>query len=499
MIKQRIALLLVVVLLASLMGCASESTTVSETSQTSTVSTTSHTTKTTVAKKVVEIPGLCYCKTDSLNPYKAKTRVNQQLSSVLYEGLVTIKENWDVQMTIASKIEKKSATIWQVTLQKKAKFSDGKAVTTTDVINSFLLAKNATAYQALVADIQSIKAVDAQTVSVTFSSAVPWAERALSFPIVKEDLGTGPYYYNSKSKALEINTYAQTKPSIEKWRLEDVSRRPNQQYAVETENVQYYFTDLEDGEVSRVMTNTQITPVEIPYFIYMGVQTGRTSWKTKAIRKAISCGISRKSVGAAACAGYMTPAVSIFPSDMKGVSEWKGLAAEAQLNAAIAEIEKLDANAPTTAELIVPKSNASLVAAAKEIATELKAIGIKVTVNALDAGTYTSRVSSGNFDFYLAEIRLPDTLSLDAVLKTGGAGCHGMSMTAMANYSNYRSGKIDAKKLHELIMDEMPLIPLGWKQGLSMASVNLTEAKSSGADAYYNVQNWTWNREGNQQ
>lgn len=491
--KRILAVLLGTVFLLSLVGCneflEEDETEPLETEQTTTTKRT--TTTTTMQKKDIKVPGICYSSTDSLSPYQSTTRVNQQLWSLLYEGLTIITNDWQTTNGLAQSIQKQNANTYVATLRKNAKFSDGTAVTPSHVVSSFQLAKRSASFASLVADIQSVRASKDNTVTITFSSAVPWAERALSFPVVNGTLGSGPYVYSKKQKMLVASQYRETPPTIAKWRLEDVSRRYNQQYALESGQVQYYFTDLEENEIARVTTTVSVNPVEIPYLIFMGINTGRSTWQKTVVRKGLSAAISRKAVGAAGCAGYANPATSIFPSSVKGVSQWEGFAEEAQVGIAVDAFEKAEIN-NVSADLVVPSSNKTLVNAAKEIASELKKVGINVNIRSLEAGSFRSCVSNGNYDFYLGEIRLPNTLSLDTLLQSGGAGSSGITSTGKADYQKYRSGQLDAKAFHEAFLQEIPLIPLVWEQGLSMASADLTGVTTCGADAYYQVQNWKW-------
>lgn len=488
-----ISVLLIAAFLCSFVGCTKnekKENAVSKTEQTTAETRGNTTTTQTKPVKDIKTPGVCYAASDSVSPYKAQTRVNQQLCGFLYEGLTKIEEDWTTSLCLAGSIQEVSRTVYTISLRSKAKFSNGSEVTAADVVSSWKQAQNCALYQNLVSDIRNVVADGKNKVQVSFYTAVPWTKRALSFPIVKDTLGTGPYYFNGKKKSLVANPYAKEKPAISSWRLENIPRDSNQQYALESEHIQCFFTDLYSCELSRIQSVSQMQKVLLPYLVYMGMNTNREPWNSVAVRQILSDGISRKAVGAAGCSGYCEFASSILPTTMKDVAKLEGFYPDAQEGTVLAELKKQ--TKAISGELLVPKENVSLVSAAKEIAKGYKEYGIFIKVVSVEYGTYCSRLSSGNFDLYLGEIRLPNTLSLDALLSSGGAASYGVSETGRKDYAKYKEGKLNAQAFHESFLKEIPLIPLVWEQGVLMASSQLSKVNATGAQPYNDVSQWKW-------
>ena len=65
---------------------------------------------------------LAYSKTDSLNPFECKTKINMQISKLLYDGLFTLDGNFEPQKVIAESVIVGGRTV-NVTI-KDAVFSD---------------------------------------------------------------------------------------------------------------------------------------------------------------------------------------------------------------------------------------------------------------------------------------------------------------------------------------------------------------------------------------
>lgn len=482
--------------LCALLVCFSACSPGIEPRETSEESQTSESTKPIKVVQKQETPGLCYDAGQSLSPYVATSRVNLQLTPFLYEGLYTITENWETKPCLLGAVKKNSATRWVLTLRKDAKFSDGKAVKPSDVVTSFHLAEKSSTYRDLVSCIDSIK-VEKNTLVVSFSYAAPWRERALSFPVVSGgELGTGPYRFQKKDHTLVKNPYAKEEPAIPVWRLENVSRSSEQQYAAESQMVSLYFTDLQNQTAPQTITTLGMKPVTIPYLVYLGVNSGRAVGSTLTMRKAFSEALSQTAICDAAGFGYGEVASGVFPPTLKGMSDWVGFSPNAQTSLAKTHFQEkgylTKKGEKLKVTLICPKTNTTLTAAAKEVASELKELGISVSLQSLDAQTYRSRLAYGDYDLYVAEVRLPSTLSLDAVLTSGGSGAYGVTVKGKEAYLSFRKGSSSAEEFHKAFMGEIPFIPLFWKQGLAVHSPQLTDFSLSGASIFQNLAAWQW-------
>ena len=90
---------------------------------------------------------LVYSKTDSMNPFEAESTVNIRLMTLIYEGLFSLDANYTPKPAVAKSCAA-GASVLNVTLDSSVKFSDGSAVSVSDVIYSFNLAKESPAYSA---------------------------------------------------------------------------------------------------------------------------------------------------------------------------------------------------------------------------------------------------------------------------------------------------------------------------------------------------------------
>lgn len=72
---------------------------------------------------------LSFSKEDSLHPYKAQSRANLDLASLLYEGLTAVGGDYAVRLNLAASIDEGEPLRPVVAIRSDAHFSDGSPVT----------------------------------------------------------------------------------------------------------------------------------------------------------------------------------------------------------------------------------------------------------------------------------------------------------------------------------------------------------------------------------
>lgn len=444
---------------------------------------------------------LCWSAHDTLHPYKAVTRVNRELTPLLYEGLTTVAADWSVKAELAGTVEQTDATHLKVTLRQNARFSDGTAVTADDIRHSLALAKASAAYKTLVANVRSID--DTLTVTLAKADTVN-AAAALSFPIVRETgeqvIGTGLYQYDGKSGGLTANPYHPTKPATAAWALENITERKDMRYALSAGNIALYTTDMTDSEVPTVTGNVRQTTVTMNHLIYLGISNKR-DFANEAFRAGLSLALDRNALCTNAFASYATPTTTPFIPTWKPaigltggtnsenieqtIEKWKEIGYNVLDNGLTSAKKELPAT-----ELLVCKENAFHVSAATLIAEQLGRAGLTVTVAAVSESDYRSRVSNGRFDLYLGEVRLSDDLSLRPWLTPDGAAKAGVPAEAMQAYTAFLAGETSAEEFNRTFTESWPFIPLAWRVGAAVCASSLQGIAPGGADFYNDIQSW---------
>lgn len=97
---------------------------------------------------------LPYSLTDTLDIYEVESRVNSDLMSLCYSGLVRVNSSWDAEGELAESYEQKGKSV-TFTISDDAVFSDGTAVTAADCAYSYGLAQTGKRYSRFFENIAS--------------------------------------------------------------------------------------------------------------------------------------------------------------------------------------------------------------------------------------------------------------------------------------------------------------------------------------------------------
>jgi len=124
--------------------------------------------------------------------------------------------------------------------------------------------------------------------------------------------------------------------------------------------------------------------------------------------------------------------------------------------------------------LAVNSDNELRVRIANEVAEQLNAVGFVCTVTPLTFSAYSSAVSSGGYNLYIGELKMPDNFSLSYLLKSGqrsyGITASEPLMTALSGF--YQSG--DPTTFLTVFNEELPFLPLCFRSGLAGFSAGFT-------------------------
>lgn len=441
---------------------------------------------------------LGYSSGDSLNPYKAATRNNLQLSTLLYEGLTKIDDKMTPQMNLAASVDTSNPWLLTAVIRSDARFSDGSKVSASDVVASFNTAKSSAYYKALLNDIKSANASGSNTVIFQLNSLNPDALACLSFPVVKSgtDIGSGRYVYQSgDSPVLNANPHNGAKPTITEIHLLDLPDSDSMLYGLESGSISIFFDDLSTGEIPRTSSATINVPLN--YMVFLGVNESRSQLSNASVRQALSAAANRSEICANAFAGRATVSVSPFNPSWGAAADLKGFSENDTIADAVADLEQAGYNSSNgktlSLELLVCNDNNNSFhdTAATLLSQQLGKAGIKLTVTKLSYSDYCDRLNKGNFDLYLGEIRLPADMSLQPLLQ-GGSASYGISKSdsAVQAYTQYLSGSMTLQQFTDTFNADLPFIPLCWQEGLTAYNRALSNVTPTAFDAFYGIDSW---------
>ncbi len=462
----------------------------------------------------IDVPVLPYNEQDTLNPFSASTAVNLNLWRLMYEPLLQVDQNFGVQTLIAASVQMVDTTHIAVTLSSEKRFSDGSVISAADVMYSFRKAKESPSFAPALAKFQNVTA-KGNVITFQLSSPDIYGQNCLCFPIVKNKTaeekvvptGSGAYQYQKDPAALVKNTYSdQTVLSFASITLKPYTTEDDMLTALENRSIHFLYNDLSDGNIPRTTAKTQA--VKLNQLVYIGVNQYKAVTCTAAFRQAVSLALDRTVVAASSFAGRADASASPFHpnwqpgkenaiwSAAQNIDTAKTLYAQAlaqpyaapslpettttatgETTTTLTTTTTLPTTATTTAvigenrvfTLIYPAGNGCREAAVSTIKKQLAFAGITVDTVSLSFEEYTSRLASGNYDLYLGEIRLTPNMDLSPFFTAGGKTAFGVNTLGQAaqTYRALQSGQATMAQFSEAFQQEMPFIPLVFKQGMT--------------------------------
>ena len=484
-----------------------------------------------------------YLRTDSLNPYKATSAVNKNVAKLLYDSLFDVNQKFEIINRIADS-QSVSDGVLTVTIKSGLKFSDGSPLTSKDIIYSFELAKDCIDYTSLLENITGAEASGDNSVKFTLTVSNPNEAVNLVFPIIKsgsdaddtditdnnendddEDdasdskaekissklpIGSGRYTLatGNNEKHLNVNTarLGGYHPIYGKIALSDVTDSSSLQSLFDLKRIDFYCNDFSDGQYARFSKIS--SKINMTNFVFLGINSNSTALSNSKIRRAMALALDRTEIASVAfadCAvatslpihpdysklsGYSLPTLSCKTGSAVSLLEDEGYSQTNESGARYSDDTVLSLT------LLVNTENAFRLSAARSIQQSLEKINIKVTIREVGYDDYASSIESGSFDLYIGETKLSNSFSLDRFFSDNGGLKSGISAKSRsaAVYKNYACGKVSLQKFIDAFSDDLPFIPLAFRQGIVVGSDKIaTEISTYPDDCFANINEWTVN------
>lgn len=474
-----------------------------------------------------EVKRLClpYSRADSLNPFKAQTTVNRQLTNLLYDGLFTLDSNFSPICIIAQDYTVDGKTI-TVPLKSGIYFTNGVPVTAEDVVYSFYKASSSSVYKNSLKNISSATASGDGSVVFTLNTYDPFAVNCLTFAIVEKGtadnsddddvtrvnipIGSGRYYVSSPSadKILSANRsrLGAYNPGLSEIRLVPVNDKESLSYSVEIGNIDFMFDPLSSGDYRRLNATTADVPLN--NLVYLGFNPGNAALQDPAVRQAVAAAINRNAISETAFQGHANVAFTPFNPLWKPVlgydySSIYGTDKAEKILKDAGYTRKNDSGARYSDSktlyfsLLVSKTSAFKLSAAKMIADDLKKVGIIVKIVEEDSETFLESVSKGEYSMFVCESSLSMNMSMKSFYSSGNS-LSGTAITSSGTsfdaYSKMLSGEYDTAEFIEEFNLDVPFVPLCYRIGLVACSRNLSTSlkNTTCSDVYFNIESWNF-------
>ncbi len=495
-----------------------------------------------------------YNAKDSLNPYAMTSEHNIRLQTLLYDPLVAIDQNFQPQFVIADSVDVVekvcTVTLKDVFFSDGSVLTADDVVYSMKLAmesesNYALQLTNIKSYSATDSKTVTIelKSYDPYFANLlTFPIIKAKSElRTDENKIVLEPIGSGRFIFDRDAKHLKANkNHISGAFSLETIQLIDAPDQEVVNFNLESDYINIYYSNLNDGNMPSMNGSVSRSPLN--NLIYLGVNLDSTWLSSAEMRYAVSYAIDRTAVVEKAYYSYAMAATGLFHplwEDAKGI---QNLNSTANLQNSIANLNDLGYNNKDkegffvnskgkriTLKLICNEENSRRVAAATLIEKQIEAAGLNVELKIMPWEQYKRALSGGDFDLYIAEVSLFNNMDVTELVTSTGSLSYGIpNIVKQEKPDNVTDDKADDKaddavtdgtvddaepeflpnetvdiavkgfyqgtsSLTDIINAfnaEMPIIPICYRSGITVANSNITsENMSSVTDAYYNITN----------
>ena len=468
---------------------------------------------------------------DTMNPLLTKNKEVLNIDKLIFEPLLTIDENYKVNLCLAKEWSKTSDTSYVVKIDNSVKWQDGSSIIAKDVQFTIdRLKEGKSVYSYNVEKVISVEVLDVDTIKINLSEEVPFFEYNLTFPILpnnyylnedfntstKIPIGTGMYMIS------KIENDVITLEKNEKW-----WNKKNENAKIEVIHIKLYeqmgelYNSFKLGNIDFFTTanNTLENYIgTIGYaksefkgrnFDYLAFNCQSTILKSKDVRKAINYAIDKSNIVSAVYnnEGY----VSDFPLDF-GSYAYEKTAASAGYNPEQAKKVLTDngwiyknnqwqktENYRTTKlrfTLTVNESNEKRVAVAENIKTQLAQIGIPITINKVSDSKYTIILQEKSYEMILTGVYNGYSPDVSTFFGTDNLQNYDNEelrnlLEEVKNIKEENLLKEKYKRIIDIYEAEQPFISLYRNKNTAIKSQNLAgEVTPNNYTSYYHFFNW---------
>ena len=361
--------------------------------------------------------------------YDPQSAVNGQswaLFGLVYETLVTIGPEFDVQPGLASSWEQPDDTTYIFTIDASATFSNGRAVSVDDVVGSLeRLLSGTSIWASQLTRVESVTALDDTWVEIALSepytpllatlannpaSILPMAEiESGEIDVTTEMLGTGPFVLDGHRQD-ESWSFVRNESyrNVEDVKITELDIRiagsdATRQAALRDGSIA--MTTFSGVDALSLLANSgaSMYAQQQTDFFYLGINSLKADspLSDQNLRFAINAAVDREVLSDSLFSGEAA-ATGVTPANLPGACDASALPSAQIGDDEIQELVDSSDYDGETLELLIYNSEPVLAQIAQVIQQQLASFGVDVEIVTLDIGAYLERSSSAPADFDLA-------------------------------------------------------------------------------------------------
>ena len=467
---------------------------------------------------------------DNINPLITNNKDIISLSTILYEPLLGISDDYEIELKLTEEWSKTDDTTYLVTLKDNLKWEDGSNVTGNDVKFTIeKLQEGQSVYSDNVKNIDSIEIIDGNTIRLNLKEEEPFFEYNLIFPIVSESQFKEEDFFKSRLAPIATGMYKVASATEEEMELVQNENWYNSETVERTiDKIVIHFYDtmgdaynsLKIGNIDMVCTsksNVEDYVGTIGFLTqdykgreldFISLNCEDTILENVEVRQAINYAIDKNKINSSVFSNNYY--VSSFPIDYGSFLYSKESTSSFDQEKAKEVLEDAGweyrygywrktedyTTQYLNLNLIVDNSNETRVEVAELIEEQLEDIGINVYLYRVSNSAYKNYLENKNYDMIITGVNNGYSPDLSYFLGEDNiANYQNEEITSLLKEVDDISDSTLLKEKYDRIIEiyeeEVPYICLYRNRNKVIHGIRLTgEMTPNNYTTYYHFENW---------
>ena len=449
---------------------------------------------------------------EGVSPYTTKSKPNRFVCELIYRSMVTLKNNYSYELDLVSEIYTEDNITWYIYLDEGETFPDGTEFTAYDLRYSFHEAMEEDSfYSKSLEYISSIKVVSATCLRVTLYHANRYFPNLLTFPVISFETEDDPLYFPGIYDFSEDGTKLVCDIYSAAQEIELVPAEDMDLLTYEMKMGRYDCIYVPDPLDSGSAGNGATLGMQSNRMVYLGCNSYYSFTYYSDFRKAVSAAIDYDRIETEIYKHFAAAPKKLYNPDfyeMQYVSQ-NGLDLMSanlildDMGFGNRDSEGFRTNSRgkrISLRLIVCNESAVKINLANAVSEMLAEAGIEVKVVPLSYPSFMTDLQNGNYDLYIAEMRLGADMDLTRILTPYEYQYsefeyinYGIpnSEKLYLNWLGFMGGTVTPSEFASVFEDIMPFVPLCYTKGCAIFNRDLPfTLYGTDFDMFYNILEW---------
>ena len=448
---------------------------------------------------------------EGVSPYTTLSKPNRFVCELIYRSMISLKSDYSYELDLLSEIYTEDNTVWYLYINEGLTFPNDTEFTAYDLRYSFQQAmKEGSYYATSLSVVKNINVVNATCIKVTLYYADRYFPNLLTFPVISFETVDDPLYFpdryvfNDDGKSLVCNIPTAS-PEIELVSATDMDLLT---YEMRTGRYDCIYVP---NPAALPASGGGTTGMQSNRMVYLGMNSYYSFTYYSDFRRAVSAAMDYEKIAEDVYGHFASEPKKIYNPDfyeMQYVSKNSLDLMSANLILDDMGFDNRDSEGFRTnkrgkrisLKLIVCNESTVKVNLANAVSEMLKEAGIEVNVSVLSYGSFMTALENGNYDLYIAEMRLGYDMDLSPILTPYEYQYQDLdyinygvpnSEKLYFGWLNFMSGAATPSEFAAVFDEVMPFVPLCYTKGCAVFNRDLPFTLSgTDFDMFYNILEW---------